>query len=178
MTDWLTPEQRRNNMTAIRSTGTSAERALASALHEAFPRRRVLQQPPLPGRPDFYLPGLRLAVFADGCFWHGCPEHGHMPSDNRGYWTAKLTRNASRDRSVVRTLREMGIRSIRIWHHDLRRKTINIAVLRLRRAAAKPLPSAPRTLGRSSSPTALNSTSPAFRDRWLESGGDSCRRSI
>ena len=67
-------------MAAIRSAGTSPERRLRAALRTMFPRRRIVERPDdLPGRPDFYLPGLKLAIFADGCFWHRCPTHGRVP---------------------------------------------------------------------------------------------------
>src|SRR5206468_3977576 len=102
---WLTPEQRSRNMAAIRSSGTKPEAVLAAALREAFPRRRIALGSNLPGRPDFYLSALRLAVFADGCFWHGCPEHGRTPDDNRTYWSPKIAGNRRRDRRADRSLR-------------------------------------------------------------------------
>ena len=138
MADWLTREQRSRNMAAIRSSGTSPERRLGTALRLLFPRRRLVQQPGLPGRPDYYLPGLRLAIFADGCFWHRCPEHGRMPEDNRGYWEPKLARNAARDQMAQLELRRMGIRPIRFWEHELRAKSIEAAMRRVRRAARQP----------------------------------------
>jgi DNA mismatch endonuclease (patch repair protein) len=136
--DWLTPDQRRRNMTAIRSSGTKPELTLGAALRQLFPRRLILVQPQLPGRPDYYLPGLRLAVFADGCFWHACPEHGRLPHDNRDYWAAKLARNAERDRIVIRELRAMGIRPLRFWDHELRVKSIARSAARIKRAAGRP----------------------------------------
>ncbi|HEX9786189.1 MAG TPA: very short patch repair endonuclease [Opitutaceae bacterium] len=76
----------------------------------------------LPGRPDFVFPRRKLAVFVDGCFWHGCPEHGRRPLSNRGYWEAKISRNRARDRNVNRQLRECGWRVLRIWEHALAKK--------------------------------------------------------
>ena len=139
MADWLTREQRARNMAAIRSSGTSPERRLGIALKALFPRRRIVERTPeLPGRPDFYLPGLRLAIFADGCFWHCCPEHGRVPGDNRDYWEKKLDRNAARDREAARALRRLGIRPVRLWEHELRIKTIENGIHRVSRAAKKP----------------------------------------
>lgn len=135
MTDWLTPEQRKRNMTAIKSSGTAAERRLEALVADAFPRRKVIARPDLPGRPDFYLPGLKLAVFADGCFWHGCPQHGRVPHDNREYWERKLSRNKDRDRSVRRELRAIGVRTIRFWDHDLRDQPGNVRSRLLRTAS-------------------------------------------
>jgi len=119
MGDWLTRDQRRRNMSAIRSKNTKAERQLEQLLKAAFPNRRIRAHEPLLGRPDFYLPALRLAVFADGCYWHSCPEHGRIPDDNNQYWTAKLHRNRSRDQLVVETLERTGVMVYRVWEHEL-----------------------------------------------------------
>src|SRR5438034_11613724 len=102
-------------MAAIRSSGTAPERKVAELLKEVFPRRKVIERPDLPGRPDFYLPGFRIAVMVDGCFWHGCPRHGRVPDDNRTYWEPKLARNRMRDKTADRELRRLGIRPLRIW---------------------------------------------------------------
>lgn len=139
MADWLTPEQRSRNMAAIRSSGTSPEERLGASLRLRFPRRKIIERPrDLPGKPDFYVPGLRLAIFADGCFWHGCPVHGRMPEDNRDYWEPKLARNKARDREAVRALRRSGIRPVRLWEHELRKSTIETAVRKVVRVTLKP----------------------------------------
>jgi DNA mismatch endonuclease (patch repair protein) len=139
MTDWLTRDQRSRNMAAIRSTGTSTERRLHAALKLLFPRRKIIEDADLPGRPDCYLPGMRLAIFADGCFWHGCPTHGRIPEDNRDYWQPKLERNAVRDRGAILELRRMGIRPLRIWDHELRPAAIDGALNRIRKEAQRPM---------------------------------------
>jgi DNA mismatch endonuclease (patch repair protein) len=72
------------------------------------------------GKPDFVFPSLRLAVFVDGCFWHGCPIHGSLPKTNRPFWRQKLRRNRDRDRLVNRTLKRLGWKTLRLWQHDLR----------------------------------------------------------
>ena len=74
----------------------------------------------LPGRPDFVFRAERLAVFVDGCFWHGCPQHCRMPAANSRYWQQKISRNISRDRASVRSLKAAGWRVIRLWGHALR----------------------------------------------------------
>jgi DNA mismatch endonuclease (patch repair protein) len=132
--DWMTHEQRTRNMTAIRSQGSAIERRLEGELRAAFPRRRLMTGfTKLPGRPDFYLPGLKLAAFADGCFWHGCPSHGRIPADNSAYWGAKLARNHQRDLEVNRALRAEGIIIARFWEHELRGNTSISAFRKLRR---------------------------------------------
>jgi DNA mismatch endonuclease (patch repair protein) len=71
-------------------------------------------------RPDFVFPQERVAVFVDGCFWHGCPKHCRLPAGNRAFWRKKFERNRARDRLVNRRLRASGWRVIRIWEHQLR----------------------------------------------------------
>lgn len=75
---------------------------------------------PLFGKPDFVFPKQRLAVFVDGCFWHGCPSHGSIPSTNVTFWQEKLERNKSRDRLVNRELRRRGWRILRFWQHEFK----------------------------------------------------------
>jgi len=78
-----------------------------------------LLPPDLPGKPDFVFPDASLAVFVDGCFWHGCPKCYHRPSTNRKYWDAKVERNKARDKRLRAKLRRSGWSVIRIWEHEL-----------------------------------------------------------
>ncbi len=61
----------------------------------------------------------KVAVFVDGCFWHGCPEHCRRPSSNEGYWEKKIAGNMARDERVTRELAELGWRVVRIWEHEV-----------------------------------------------------------
>ena len=70
-------------------------------------------------RPDFVFRKARVAVFVDGCFWHGCPKHCKLPVNNRAFWRRKLAVNRARDRLVTRSLRRLGWRVIRLWEHEL-----------------------------------------------------------
>lgn len=94
MTDWLTREQRSRNMASIRSKGNKTTEVrfvkLLKAAHICGWRRHQ----PLPGRPDFTFRKQRLAVFIDGCFWHGCQMCYRLPEDNRPYWKKKHCRIA------------------------------------------------------------------------------------
>lgn len=74
---------------------------------------------PFKVRPDFVFQRARVAVFVDGCFWHGCPRHGTKPSSNKSFWREKLAKNRERDRRVTRTLRRAGWQVVRIWEHAL-----------------------------------------------------------
>jgi DNA mismatch endonuclease (patch repair protein) len=118
--DVFTKKKRSQVMAAIRSRGNKAtELKLASILRAAgitgWRRHR-----PLPGHPDFIFRHARLAVFVDGCFWHGCRWHCRMPRDNRRYWQTKITRNALRDQATSKLLRRAGWRVLRVWEHSLR----------------------------------------------------------
>jgi DNA mismatch endonuclease (patch repair protein) len=77
----------------------------------------------LPGKPDLFFQRKKLAVFVDGCFWHGCPRCGHVPKTRAKFWRAKIQRNKLRHIFVARQLREKGIRVVRIWEHSLRNKS-------------------------------------------------------
>jgi len=122
MADVFTPEKRSEIMSRIRSSGTTPESRLCAAVREALGRRwRIdMNVRTLRGQPDVVVPGLRLAIFADGCFYHGCPEHGHVPKSNVGYWLPKLVRNRRRDRASRRALRRMSFAVWRLWEHELR----------------------------------------------------------
>jgi DNA mismatch endonuclease (patch repair protein) len=95
---------------------------------------------PLYGRPDFVFPAARLAVFVDGCFWHGCPKHYTQPANNRVFWQRKLEANRARDRQVNRELKRLGWRVLRIWEHDLRQPNRR-CMARLRRRIRLTYPS-------------------------------------
>ena len=71
------------------------------------------------GRPDIYFPRQKLAIFIDGCFWHGCSRCGHIPKTRRLFWEAKILRNKARDKATARKLRQKRMNVIRIWEHSL-----------------------------------------------------------
>lgn len=75
---------------------------------------------PLSGKPDFVFPKYRLAIFVDGCFWHGCPRCYTEPRKNAEYWREKIRRNILRDRRIVRLLKTEGWYVMRFWEHALK----------------------------------------------------------
>jgi DNA mismatch endonuclease (patch repair protein) len=75
----------------------------------------------LPGKPDVYFPKAKIAVFLDGCFWHGCGRCGHVPKTNSLFWATKFERNQDKDRRNSRLLRKQGISVIRAWEHALKK---------------------------------------------------------
>jgi len=107
-------------MARVRRSGTAPEAVLRTALLRAGLRNRINAGTGLPGTPDFALRRLKIAVFVDGCFWHGCPQHGTMPKTNKAFWAAKIRRNRQRDRQVDRLLKRLGWSVIRVWEHEVR----------------------------------------------------------
>jgi DNA mismatch endonuclease (patch repair protein) len=71
------------------------------------------------GSPDFYFKRPKVAIFLDGCFWHGCERCGHIPKTRTAFWKEKFIRNKQRSQLVSRELRKHGIRSFRYWEHQL-----------------------------------------------------------
>ncbi len=118
MADDRTKAQRSETMRRVRSRDTSCEFLLRRALHARGLRYSLKRR--LPGKPDVVFVRARVAVFVDGCFWHGCPEHCRRPSSNRAYWLAKIDRNRARDVRVSRELAGAGWRVIRLWEHEIR----------------------------------------------------------
>ena len=115
----VAPERSRL-MSAIRKRGNrSTELAFRLYLVRAGLRGWEMHASDIPGCPDFLFPEKRIAVFVDGCFWHGCPKHATKPANNRAFWKKKLAGNKTRDRLVNRTLRRAGWRVIRIWECNL-----------------------------------------------------------
>jgi DNA mismatch endonuclease (patch repair protein) len=107
-------------MVGNKGRDTQPEIMVRSALHAMGLRFRKNARP-LPGlrcTADVVFRRERVAVFIDGCFWHGCPEHGRVPATNNSYWSEKLERNALRDRRNTRALEEAGWAVLRYWEHQ------------------------------------------------------------
>jgi len=108
-------------MSAIRGKNArSTERVLRLALMRAGITGWRLHANELKGNPDIYFPKEKIAIFVDGCFWHFCPKCGHIPSTRRTFWRAKIERNRARDRRVKAALEKLGIRTVRVWEHELK----------------------------------------------------------
>jgi len=118
MTDNLTREQRSLTMSRIKGSNTGPELRLRKALWAAGLRYRLKYK--LPGKPDLVMVSARLAVFVDGCFWHGCPDHGVRPADNSDYWNEKIEGNIRRDERINSQLRKLSWTVMRLWEHEVR----------------------------------------------------------
>lgn len=117
---WASSEAIRRTMLACRSRDTRPEKALRSILHTLGLRFRVCTRPVPEVRrtADVVFPRVKVAVFVDGCFWHGCPEHYRTPRTNTEYWDDKITGNCRRDANTNSILREAGWTVVRIWEHE------------------------------------------------------------
>jgi len=135
-------EARSRTMRAIRSVGNySTERRLRAALVKAGVRGWRLHCRSVPGTPDFYFPRQQIAVFVDGCFWHGCPDCGHIPKTRNKYWRKKIARNRLRDIVINRQLRSTGTAVIRFWECDLQNDLNRcVAQIQLRRSQCSHTP--------------------------------------
>ena len=113
-------ESARERMRRTRRRDTKPELALRSELHRLGLRYYVDRAVTTSKtRADVIFPRARVAVYVDGCFWHGCPTHGTLPKANREWWTSKLAANTRRDQHTNRELSEAGWVVLRFWeHHD------------------------------------------------------------
>lgn len=105
-------------MSRIRGKDTEPEVLLRRALWKRGLRYRKNARTPV-GRPDIVIASKKVAVFVDGCFWHGCPEHYVRPRSRTEFWAAKLRENVERDRRQVRELEALGWIVCRVWEHEV-----------------------------------------------------------
>ncbi len=128
-------------MKGNRRADTKPEQRLRSQLHRdglRFRKDLLIRTGEVKVKPDLVFSRHRVAVFVDGCFWHGCPDHGRQPRANPEYWGPKLRRNADRDARVDSALREDGWAVVRVWEHEDPVKATNLvkaALTRRNRAA-------------------------------------------
>ncbi len=118
--DHLSPEGRSRNMAAIRGKNTKPELALRAALRQAGATGYRIHRKEIPGRPDVAFMRWGVAVFVDGVFWHGHPDHWDPEKASSDYWRIKIARNIERDRSADNTLTEMGWAVVRMWDQDVK----------------------------------------------------------
>ena len=146
MADIYTRAERSALMAKVRGRGNlTTEEALAKLLRaqgwSGWRRQQVVRGHAAAGdrfevRPDFVFRTRRLAVFVDGCFWHGCPRHGTRPRGNAAFWRSKFRRNRARDRRDTRRLGGAGWRILRLWEHELKPKGRLVLLAKLRKVFA------------------------------------------
>ena len=107
-------------MKAVRGKGNkTTERRFRAMLIRAGMKGWRLNPPGLVGSPDVLFSAARVVVFLDGCYWHGCPRCGHIPTVNKGFWSTKIQRNRERDQRYTQQLEADGYRVLRFWEHEL-----------------------------------------------------------
>lgn len=128
----------RRRMERQRRRDTDPEMRLRRALHALGYRYRI--DAPLPGMPrrraDLLFTKHRVAVFVDGCFWHGCPAHRTHPKNNAEWWRQKIEGNIARDRATDEHLAERGWCSVRIWEHEDVDEAVGRVVARLQSSSS------------------------------------------
>ena len=117
---WASPPGVRASMQSNKGRDTQPELALRSAAHALGLRYRVSVRPlrELKRTADLVFSKARVAVFLDGCFWHGCPDHHTVAATNAGFWAEKVESTRSRDRDTDRRLAAAGWTSLRVWEHE------------------------------------------------------------
>jgi DNA mismatch endonuclease (patch repair protein) len=132
MVDVFSPARRSEIMSHIHRRGNKATELALVGLFRCHGIAGWRRHAKVFGSPDFIFTKCKVAIFADGCFWHGCPRHATLPKTNRAFWKEKLARNKVRDRLVTRTLRRHGWRVVRVWQHELSRNYEQHLLRRLR----------------------------------------------
>jgi DNA mismatch endonuclease (patch repair protein) len=117
---WASSPEARARMQSNKSRDTKPELALRSAVHALGLRYRVGAKPlaGLRRTADLVFPTAKVAVFLDGCFWHGCPEHHTVAAANAKFWADKVSGNRARDRDTDARLEAAGWASVRVWEHE------------------------------------------------------------
>ena len=134
MPDNMTKKQRSITMSKIRSKGNLSTELKMVELLKSSGIHGWRRHQKLVGRPDFIFRDKKIAVFIDGCFWHGCPRCFIKPKSNVKYWFAKIARNKDRSKEVNRELKSLGWTVLRFWEHSFKRpqnilkKIVNVLI--------------------------------------------------
>lgn len=114
----VTPVRSRNMQRIRGRNNKTTEFRLRMALVRAGIKGWKVRPERVEGKPDFAFLKKKIAIFADGCFWHGCPIHGTWPKSNSDFWRNKIKTNQKRDVDVTRQLKKAGWKIVRIWEHE------------------------------------------------------------
>jgi len=165
MTDNLTPEDRRKTMQAVKGKGTKLEKSLFSMLAGMGLKGWRKNANDVVGKPDVVFNAEKIAIFVDGCFWHGCPYcQRKLPQTNREYWERKISRNIQLAQSHNQRLLDDGWIVVRIWEHEIANKTTKEDIrTKIRQAINKESPVM------SNQAEIIKQESHQILDHWLES---------
>jgi DNA mismatch endonuclease (patch repair protein) len=119
MADFLSKETRSKVMACVKGAGNKATELALIRLFRIYRISGWRRKQRVYGKPDFVFKKERVAVFVDGCFWHGCHSHCRMPKSRLDYWYIKIDRNIQRDKQVNKNLIAKGWKVLRIWEHSL-----------------------------------------------------------
>ena len=126
--DHVSKAVRSKIMAAVRSSGNTTTELPLGRLLWAAGLRGYRKHWKAPGKPDFAWPGRKIAVFVDGCFWHGCSKCKYLPRTNRAFWKDKIGTNRARDERVRKLLRREGWRVLAFWEHEVKRTPDAVAM--------------------------------------------------
>lgn len=121
MTDTFSTKQRSEIMKAVKSKGNKSTEIKLIEIFRLYHITGWRRNSNLAGHPDFIFPKNRIAVFADGCFWHGHNCRNVTPSENAEYWQNKIKRNKARDKAITKELIEKGWKVVRIWECEIKK---------------------------------------------------------
>lgn len=124
MEDIFAKKQRSETMKAVKSKGNISTEIKLISIFKSHKIKGWRRNSTITGHPDFVFPKRRIAVFADGCFWHGHDCRKMQPSNNSAYWEAKINRNKTRDKFITSELTRAGWKVIRIWECEIKRGAI------------------------------------------------------
>lgn len=131
--DTFTPQERSRIMSRVKSRGNQSTELKLLELFHLYKLRGWRRKYLIKGSPDFVFLKRRLAIFVDGCFWHGCPKHCRMPKSNEEYWVTKINQNKKRDYKVTKALRGKNWTVIRLWEHELKDNQFKRKMNRIKR---------------------------------------------
>ena len=117
--DTFTPEKRSEIMRRVKGKNTSVEKKLRQELWRKGVRGWRIYRKDIPGKPDLAFLRGKIAIFVDGCFWHGCPVCDRCPKSGNTYWDNKISKNKARDKANEERLREGGWKVVRFWEHEV-----------------------------------------------------------
>lgn len=132
--DTVSPSERSRIMARVKPNGNKSTEVAVVSLLRATHLSGWRRHCPLDGNPDFVFPQRRIALFVDGCFWHGCPKHCRIPHTNRRYWVNKISGNKRRDNRKRRYLRTKGWSVFRLWEHDIGSPRASSTIERIRKS--------------------------------------------
>jgi len=129
MIDTISTKQRSEIMKAVKSKGNKSTEIKLIEIFKLYHITGWHRNSKLVGHPDFIFPKNRIAVFADGCFWHGHNCRNVTPSENADYWRKKIKRNRIRDEAITRELTEKGWKVVRIWECEIKKGEVQKLVM-------------------------------------------------